>query len=37
MKEEYFPSKLKNKCPIDEEIERTKKILVYLLINKEKN
>ena len=33
MKEEYFPSKLKNKCSIDEEIERTKKI-ISLFANK---
>ena len=37
LRKENFFSKLKNKCPDDEEIERTKKLLKYLLFKVEKN
>ena len=35
-KKDFF-SKLKNKCPDDEEIERTKEIIKYLILKMEKN
>ena len=37
LKKEDFFSKLNNKCPDDEEIERTKKLLKYLILKMEKN
>ena len=35
-KEDFF-SKLKNECPEDDEIERTKKLLICLILKMEKN
>ena len=37
LKKEYFFSKLKNRCPDDEEIERTKKIIKNSILKMEKN
>ena len=37
LKKEDFFSKLKNKCPDDEEVERTKKLLKYLILKTEMN